>query len=219
MCQPATRGILFDALCAMHESGRSSLQGTPEQLSRVLRCSPPDLSLAIKDFQQTGAVDVRDNGHGLVTITSRRMDRDIKERTNATNRKRKERGQPPIKVPGPAVVTPVSRDGHGDISEVIIHKSEPSTNEQRRAQGAPTLTQAIQAGQNIGCPKEEAERFWNHFEAVNWLTKNNQSIHNWQAKLASWWTDNNPRNQPQKNGHTHTRTPAKPTPPAPGSKW
>jgi hypothetical protein len=38
----------------------------------------------------------------------------------------------------------------------------------------------------IGMTPEEAEAFWNHFEASGWVDKNGNPITNWQAKQATW---------------------------------
>lgn len=90
-CLPATRGIWIDALCAMHESDRSeSISGTPEQLSRVLRCSPADVSAAADDLKATGTANVTIR-NGLVTLTCRRFQREKKQRVMTLNRVRKVR--------------------------------------------------------------------------------------------------------------------------------
>jgi hypothetical protein len=80
ICSPATRGVWIDLLCAMHEAGRvGSLSGTRDQLSRLARCVPADLALALTDLQTTGAADVTER-NGVVTLTNRRMARDAKKR-------------------------------------------------------------------------------------------------------------------------------------------
>lgn len=89
MCLPATRGIWIDAIAAMHECGRSgSLSGSPEQLSRVLRCTESALMAAIDDLQATGAADVTSR-NGIITLNNRRMQREDKERQ--CNRLRQDR--------------------------------------------------------------------------------------------------------------------------------
>jgi hypothetical protein len=91
MCSPATRGIWVDAVCAMHESDRSgSLTGTPDQLARVLRCTPSDLHPAIAELISTGAADVREH-NGFVTLINRRMKREYEHRKKAAERQRSHR--------------------------------------------------------------------------------------------------------------------------------
>lgn len=90
-CLPATRGIWMDALCAMHQSDRSdSLSGTPEQLSRVLRCTCEDVNTAIDDLKTTGAAIVHVR-NGVVTLISRRFQRENRERLMNLERVNKHR--------------------------------------------------------------------------------------------------------------------------------
>jgi hypothetical protein len=92
MCSPATRGIWFDAICAMHDSDRSgTLVGTADQLIRVLRCSLPELHAAIAELKATGAADVTER-NGVVTLVNRRMQRIYKERVAVRERVAKHRG-------------------------------------------------------------------------------------------------------------------------------
>lgn len=80
LCTPATRGVWIDLLSAMHEAGRvGSLSGTIEQLSRLARCVPADLALALTDMQTTGAAIVTER-NGVVTVLSRRLEREAKAR-------------------------------------------------------------------------------------------------------------------------------------------
>lgn len=80
ICSPATRGVWFDLLCAMHEFDRSGvLRGTREQLARTARCSTVELALALTDLQATGAADVTER-NGIVTVINRRMNREFKAR-------------------------------------------------------------------------------------------------------------------------------------------
>lgn len=91
MCSPLTRGIWIDAICAMHESDRSgSLTGTPDQLARVLRCTPSDIHSAIAELKATGAADIREC-NGFVTLINRRMKREQIQRVESNNRVKKHR--------------------------------------------------------------------------------------------------------------------------------
>ncbi len=92
MCSPATRGIWIDAICAMHSSDRSgSLTGTPDQLARVLRCTPSEVLSAIGEIESTKTADVR-RSNGLVTLINRRMQREYQARLNDRERQRRRRG-------------------------------------------------------------------------------------------------------------------------------
>lgn len=103
MCSPQTRGIWIDAMCAMHESDSGTLTGTPDQLARVLRCSPSDVLSAIGELKATKTAEIRES-HGNVTLVSRRMQREAKDRENERLRQKRKRCHAPV--------TQVSRDCH-----------------------------------------------------------------------------------------------------------
>lgn len=91
-CAPATRGIWFDAICAMHDSDRSgTLSGFADQLARVLRCSLAELHTAIADLKSTKAADVTER-NGEITLICRRMQREYLERVRGRERQQKHRG-------------------------------------------------------------------------------------------------------------------------------
>lgn len=98
MCSPATRGIWMDLLCAMHENGRTgTLSGTTDQIARVCRCSPADLSSALDELSCTKAANVTLR-NGTVTVENRRMVRESKTRLltqNRVNRHREECAKKP----------------------------------------------------------------------------------------------------------------------------
>ena len=64
----------------------------------------------------------------------------------------------------------------------------------------PTDAAAVKAyAQSIGrvCTDEQAETFFNHFQAVGWVDKNNIEIRDWQARLVTWLlADKNKANKP-----------------------
>ena len=91
LCEPATRGIWMDLLCAMHEDGRlGQLRGTTEQLARVARCSTAELSDALTDLKTTHTAEVEQR-NGSVTVSCRRMQREADKRLKAAERQRKKR--------------------------------------------------------------------------------------------------------------------------------
>jgi hypothetical protein len=83
-CAPATRGIWIDALCAMHEGGRTGrLEGTVEQMARILRCTPAEFESAKADLKATKTADVTERNGAvtlIVTLINRRMLREHKKR-------------------------------------------------------------------------------------------------------------------------------------------
>lgn len=91
MCAPATRGIWVDLLCAIHELDHAGqVTGTPEQLSRLCRCSVAQFVDALSEIRLTRSADVTER-NGIVTVISRRMKRDNIEREKTNERVKKHR--------------------------------------------------------------------------------------------------------------------------------
>lgn len=88
MCQPATRGIWMDALCAMMERSTDRLTGTLEQLAQVCRCPVAAMTAAVDDLQMQDAAEVHRHDAGI-TIISRKRRRDIElaEKRSASGKK------------------------------------------------------------------------------------------------------------------------------------
>lgn len=104
MCQPASRGVWIDLMCAMHENEQSGeIAGTIVQLARICRCLPNEMDAALKDLGVTKTADVT-MCNGIVTVRNRRMYEDAKERKQGRDRVQKHRA----KKNGNADVTPPS---------------------------------------------------------------------------------------------------------------
>ena len=85
-CRPATRGIWWDAISAMHGIDRcGQLSGTVEALARVCRCRVDEMRAAVDDLRSTGAANVTDS-NGIVTLVNRRMRREYEDRQAVRNR-------------------------------------------------------------------------------------------------------------------------------------
>lgn len=115
-CDPATRGIWMDLLCAMHQlDQRGQISGTLEKLARIARCTAEEMHKAVDDLRATGAADVQ-ICNGVVTLVNRRMHRESEQRQANYTRQLRKRGKiPPRESNG--VVTPLSRDCHGVDSD------------------------------------------------------------------------------------------------------
>ncbi len=125
MCSPATRGIWIDLMCAMHENNRTGIvTGNYAQLSRLARCTAPEMENAISEISSTKAGDVT-ICNGNVTVINRRMKREYKERQLANkrvykHRKKKSSGE------SNGDVTPQKRDSNaGSSSSSSITKEIP----------------------------------------------------------------------------------------------
>ncbi len=115
-CEPATRGILFDWLCAMHELDRTyKITGTREKLAKSGRCSLVQCEAALSDLRGTNSADVTERG-GVVTVINRRLLREYKARNSSKLRMKKMRSE--------ALVTPELQPPlKNHISEGILKKT------------------------------------------------------------------------------------------------
>ena len=99
----------------------------------------------------------------------------------------------------PAGNPPVNRqesDRVTDREEKIREDRDLETlsNAQEEAGSAwPRLTEVKASAAMQGIPSEVADSFWHHFEAQGWQTKDGLPIVRWQAKLTSWWVNEQAR--------------------------
>jgi hypothetical protein len=167
--KPATRGIWMDLLMSMYESNRAFfISGTVEQLARVARCSPAEMTDAIDDLDRTNTADVTRKGD-VIRVVSRRLSRAASERTKAVKRKRKQRSRD-----GHDPVLPPSR-GRGQKSEVRdqIPTTTREGGEENAAPGPESFTRSpldLRAGD---VPDESPapppdEEFLANADAVPW---------------------------------------------------
>jgi len=73
ICSVTTRGIWFELICCMHDSGVGSLTATSEQFARLARCTVAEMEVAITELSTTGAGDIQLNLDGSKTIGCRRL--------------------------------------------------------------------------------------------------------------------------------------------------
>jgi hypothetical protein len=159
LCAPATRGVWMDLICAMHELDRSGeLRGTMEQLSRLARCSTVELAQALTDLQTTGAAGVTDR-NGVVTVVNFRMQREHRDRLNATARVSKHRRGKGKGGGDSGSETPLKRPRNGDISDsesTSTLSGDPDVAAETRAREAPGDSAGQQQQQQIHLPVDEA---------------------------------------------------------------
>lgn len=108
-CRAATRGIWEDAICRMYELRSGSLQGSVEELCRLLRATASEVHTAIEELNSSGTATVRQNSNGSVTLICRRLERYFKERAGNTLRVKRHRGNGACNGGSNADVTPQSK--------------------------------------------------------------------------------------------------------------
>jgi hypothetical protein len=79
-------------------------------------------------------------------------------------------------------------------------RREDSTVEREYLGRGPSLELVKERAKMDGHPLEEAEAFWNHFQAVGWVNKHGQPIRDWVSRLASWVRNAQSRAQEARSG-------------------
>jgi|GEM_PF-6498923 len=74
---PATRGIWFDLICAMADDETDHVEGTPESLARLGRCSEAQFADALADMQRNRVADITTHPDGTIRIVCRRMQKQL----------------------------------------------------------------------------------------------------------------------------------------------
>jgi hypothetical protein len=161
LCQPASRGVWIDLICAMHELDRSGeLRGTSEELARLARCSTIELVQALTDLQNKRAADViQRNDHWV--IANRRMKREAftREKRAQAGSKGGSKAQ--------ANRQPTPYDSDNDNDEVALQR-----------------VREFARGRGIA----ESDADWFFWKCVgNGWTNHGDPIRDWKATLDSWY--------------------------------
>jgi len=149
MCQPSTRGIWVDILCAMHDAGRvGSLSGTVEQFAAIARCQPTAMRAAIDDLSNTKAAGVTWHD-AIVTLTNWRMSREAKARESSRKRMKRHRSKEErLRVTGD-VAPPFMP------SSLSSSSSEKNTTTTSRARNVTSACQEIVKAWNAAVPQAQ----------------------------------------------------------------
>lgn len=122
----ATRGIWFDILCELwHAPQRGTKTMTIEQWARAVGCSILEFDTALKEMKSQSISDISCDSNGNVTLMSRRMIRDEKEREFNRIRQKNHRDKRLRNGVSNGEITPY-------ISEVISQKSESEKNKKEK---------------------------------------------------------------------------------------
>lgn len=89
-CSLAARGLWLEMLCYLYAQDQHTLTASYEKLGRMARCDSSEVAKLILELKHNNVADVT-LGHGDVTVMSRRLEKLLKARNQATLRKRKER--------------------------------------------------------------------------------------------------------------------------------
>lgn len=198
LCDPATRGVWIDLICAMHDSDRSGkLCGTMDQLARFARCSTVVLAQALTDLQTNKAADVT-HRNGQVTVVNRRMERDYKARVGAALRQQRFRSNRKVTTP------------------CHIPESESEETTTTKSKFRPPTSDEVAAYCRERKSPVDPEAFMAYYTANGWRVGRNP-MKNWKACITTW--ERNEKNRGV-NGHAKPQ-PVKPRLPTPeeDARW
>jgi len=165
MCQPASRGVWIDLLCAMHELDRcGELCGTAEELAALARCSTVQLLQALTDLQNKRAAEVIQR-NGSWVIANRRMLREA-----VTRRKRQEAGS----YGGSKAQANRQANPYQKLEDEIEIDSE----------GARKRVREFARGEGIG--EGDADWFFYKCEGCGWMNAG-KPIADWKQTVRAWW--------------------------------
>jgi len=112
----------------MYNSDTFTLEGTPCELARVLRCTVAEFHAALGELQKTNAA-CHSSRNGVVTLTSRRLERAHKARTGARLRQQRLREKPPCHAVVPSASAYASDPpGNGGAGERGLSNHPPIAN-------------------------------------------------------------------------------------------
>ena len=175
----AAKGAWMDLLCAMWRSKpRGKLTLDIDGYARLIRATEVETQTVITELSLREICDTVTNGNGDVTLMSRRMTREEKDRESTRYRVERFRNAHETS-PSNASVT-------AQKSEVRSQKSDKEKN--KRAQvpqfQKPTPEQVTEYGKQIGF-KLDGQAFCDSYEAKGWLI-GKTPMKDWQASVRTW---------------------------------
>lgn len=143
MCEISTRGIWIDVISQMHVMRCGVLRGTAKQLAKLCRCTPEEMERAVADLHSTGAAGGVTDSNGVITLVSRRRERDEKRRIDGALRQEK------------------YRESHKSNKQVTLERSEVILTD------ASSIRQEdVSSGDDPLPQSSDGKPTWEHFVAV-----------------------------------------------------
>lgn len=206
-CPAGGRGLWAEALQVMIASETYQLSGTPAQLSRTLRFDEDDFCRAFAELAPSGVADtavepfvtVTAGSNAIVTIKSRRLEREIKARESNRLRQQKSRLSRVVSHTNPSASGTLISDLSG--KEGVKGEEKPPAIESPAVElpkGFPTCVEdAIDQGLTVLCPPEFKEAVWLQARSRSGFDSRGQPIHSWPHHLAAQWKWEQNRRQEQ----------------------
>jgi len=176
MASMQTRGIWVEMLCCMWDApDRGKLEGSYEQLSRLIGCTIPELKDAVTELSVTKIADVT-NGNDSVTVINRRMYQEEKQRKLTRLRVQK------------------YRETHGNENcnaPVTMYPSVSSsvtvTKKQKKEFIPPSLDDVKVFFQEKGYRKDIAQKAFDYYSTSGWVDSKGNKVRNWKQKMIAVW--------------------------------
>lgn len=189
LCSLSARGCWIEILGAMHQNGQTGvLAGTAEQLSRVCRCTPPEVVQAFSELRLNGVAEISEHD-GVYTIVCRRMRRESKERAQAEERQKRYQTAKRLAVNGNknGVTTENKRKINGGETETETeynNKINNNTGAQEKRFVVPSPEQIAEY-----CRERkngiDAVRFFDYYQSKGWMIGKNR-MKDWRAAVRTW---------------------------------
>jgi hypothetical protein len=165
LCDAATRGIWIDAINAMMLTRNGKIVGSLEALSRLCRCRPAQMQVALLEIAQYDIGTVAHQQDGNIIVTCRRIDRElaIKGLRSKAGRISATKRQHTPQHPSTYTSTYTSPE--------IDTLPEPDTGgENGNGSEVPTLAMCREYGANPACafPPELVEEWFNKSSDRGW---------------------------------------------------
>ena len=157
-CSASTRGIWMNILMYMYDDDgeiRGTLEGLDlSEICRLGSAANEEAEQFIREAEKHNFCEIVTDCHGLVTLMSRRVSRDEKERIRSRNRKRKERSQNPVT----GNITPLSQK---------CHNTSPAP------APVPTVVKRTESGRKPDSESDDSVFSSEHFSSLvgDWLPR------------------------------------------------
>jgi hypothetical protein len=203
------RGAWAWCLFTMWENGRYSVHGTFDEMGRLWGCSPDEASRIAAEIGERNIADVTIS-NGQVTLVSRRLKRQEKEREQAAKRQRDKRNRDrnaPVTEEKGVPSSSSSSSSSTSITKVTSGAGEARPRLIDDMDLKWTEAECISAGDRAGVPEAMCKAFFLHYAVSNFVRQGGAPIVNLGPALKKWQA-----NEPSHANRydTITRTPPDP---------
>lgn len=205
MASSSTRGVWMNLLmymidCSLNgeECEAGELILNTRQICQLGGCSEAEANQFVEEALMLKFCDISVTGHDIVTLMSRRLSRDDKERRKSRERKRKQRQKESNKNEVTNDVTQKSQSNHTPSpfptpsptsKEVKDKKKTNSRKSPPKKFTPPSLSEVTEYFTSSGYTKESAETFFRYYEngTPPWHDGKGNPVKSWKQKAIAVW--------------------------------